>query len=69
MTPTLQKAIEAIQQLPTSEQETFAEWILTELESEQRWQQSFDVSEDLLSQLADEALAEHRAGKTTSETN
>ncbi len=37
---------------------------LTELESEKRWDKTFSESEDLLSQLADEALEEHRQGKT-----
>ena len=38
--------------------------ILEELEAEHRWDEAFAQSTDLLDQLADEALAEHRAGKT-----
>ena len=38
--------------------------ILEELASERRWDQAFADSADLLAQLADQALAEHRAGKT-----
>jgi hypothetical protein len=34
------------------------------LVSERRWDQAFADSADLLAQLADQALAEHRAGKT-----
>ena len=37
---------------------------LEELASEKRWDMAFANSQDLLSRLADEALAEHRAGKT-----
>ncbi|GEM_PF-6405698 len=37
---------------------------LTELEDEKQWTKSFAESEDILAQLADEALAEYQAGKT-----
>ncbi len=39
---------------------------LAELETELRWTELFDrtESEDLLERLADEALSDHRAGKT-----
>ncbi|CDH43609.1 hypothetical protein [Candidatus Contendibacter odensensis] len=40
--------------------------MLEELVSEQRWEKAFNDSQDLLSQLADEALAEYQAGKTKS---
>lgn len=58
------KAIEEINKLPERDQEALAAWILDELASERKWTQLFAVSEDLLAQMADEALAEHRAGKT-----
>ena len=35
-----------------------------ELVSEQRWQEAFARSADVLAALADEALAEYRAGET-----
>jgi hypothetical protein len=38
--------------------------IIAEFASELRWKKSFADPEDMLSQLADEALAEHRAGRT-----
>ncbi len=64
MTKSLQAAFERASQLPPDEQEAFGAWMLHELDSEQRWDESFSRSPDLLSKLADEALAEHRAGKT-----
>ncbi|MBI1259906.1 MAG: hypothetical protein GC204_20760 [Chloroflexi bacterium] len=64
MTQLLDKAIAEITKLPPEEQEAFLNWMLAELEDERRWQKSFAQSADLLEQLADEALAEHRAGKT-----
>jgi hypothetical protein len=38
--------------------------LAAELESERRWAEAFARSADLLDKLADEALAEYRAGKT-----
>ncbi len=38
--------------------------LLEELASERRWEELFAGSHDLLGHLADEALAEHRAGRT-----
>ncbi|MBZ0282962.1 MAG: hypothetical protein K8L97_19640 [Anaerolineae bacterium] len=60
----MEKALAEIQKLPETEQESLAAWILDELASERRWSESFAASEDLLAQLAAEALIEHRAGKT-----
>ena len=44
----------------------FARFLLAELESERQWAELFarPESEDLLERLTDEALAEHRAGRT-----
>jgi len=64
MTELLKKAFEKVSKLPESEQNAFARWLLDELASEQRWDEAFANPEDLLSQLADEALVEHRKGKT-----
>jgi hypothetical protein len=64
MTELLQKAFTEVSKLPEPEQDTFAHWILEELASERRWDEAFANSQDLLSKLADEALAEHGAGKT-----
>ena len=33
-------------------------------EADQRWEEAFASSQEALSRLADEALAEHRAGRT-----
>lgn len=38
--------------------------LLEELASEQRWSELFAQSQDNLAELAQEALAEHRRGKT-----
>jgi hypothetical protein len=64
MTELLEKAFTVASKLPESEQDSFARWLLSELESEGKWADLFGGSQDLLSQLADEAIAEHRQGKS-----
>ncbi len=60
----LELIISEIEKLPPAEQNEFATWILEELHSEERWAKLFAKSGDVLSDLADEALAEHKAKKT-----
>jgi hypothetical protein len=60
----LEKAFAEASRLTEPEQEVFAAWILEELASERRWEEAFAASGDALAQLADEALAEHREGRT-----
>jgi hypothetical protein len=64
MTERLRQAFAEASQLPPDEQDVFASWMLEELRSEQRWQELFARSQDLLAKMADEAMAEHAAGKT-----
>ena len=64
MTELLEKAVAEMKQLPEAEQDAIAALILSELESEERWNQAFSRSPKALSALAQEALAEFRAGKT-----
>ena len=60
----LELAFAEIEKLPPTEQNEFAAWILEELHSEQRWAKLFTESSNMLSHLADEALADHKAKKT-----
>jgi hypothetical protein len=60
MTKLLEKAFEEAAKLPEGEQDAVASWLLSEIESERRWQEAFAGSADRLKDLADEALAEHR---------
>ncbi len=66
MTKLLQQAIERVSELPDTEQDKFARFLLAELESERQWIELFakPESEELLERLSDEALSEHRAGRT-----
>jgi hypothetical protein len=64
MTYMLDQAIFAAKALPEAEQDAIAASILAEIEDEHRWTQSFERSPQALSDMAREALAEHRAGRT-----
>jgi hypothetical protein len=64
MTQLLEKALREVAKLPPSEQDAVAAILLEELASEQKWSELFADSQDLLAQLAGEALAEDRSGKT-----
>jgi hypothetical protein len=64
MTKILEKAFTKASKLPARDQTAFAKWLMAELESDARWQQAFAASGDKLAALADQAIEEHRAGKT-----
>ena len=66
MTTLLQQAFERASELPQEEQDKFARFLLSELDAERRWAELFSrpESEDVLERLADEALSEHRVGRT-----
>lgn len=64
MTKLLEHVIARLKTLPINEQDAIAAMILEELEDEVQWDESFAKSQDALAKLADEAMAEYRAGKT-----
>lgn len=63
VTRLLEQAFQEASQLPELEQNVLAKWLLAELHGEEKWDKVFADSEELLGQLADEALAEKRKGK------
>ena len=64
MTQLLEKAFKEASKLPVVDQNALAKWVLEELEAEKKWELMFAESEDVIDKLADEALAEHKKGKT-----
>ncbi len=56
MTKLLEKAFKKASRLPELEQNSFAKWMMQELETERNWEKTFAESEDILDVLADEAL-------------
>ena len=66
MTHLLKQVFAKVAELPAVEQNVIARWMLEELASEKRWEKFFAGSENPLSDLAHEALQEHKQGKTKS---
>lgn len=64
MTHLLKRAFEEASQLDEHEQDAVAQWLLSELASERRWDEAFECSRDPLAKLADEARDEYRASQT-----
>lgn len=64
MTKLLEKAFEHASKLPGEDQDALAEMLLTDLASEVCWTEVFARSQDDLSFLAKEGLAEFKQGKT-----
>ena len=66
MNQLLQDAFNRAPDLPPEEQDRFARFLLAELETDQQWDQLFDrpESDELLSRLANETLADHQSGAT-----
>jgi hypothetical protein len=60
----LERAFEQLSRLSDAQQERMAQWILDELEDDQRWDQAFAASGSALERLADKALADHLGGRT-----
>ena len=64
MTKLLEQALGAVSKLPDAEQDAVAAIVLDEIADEKRWSALFSKSQDVLARMADEALAEHAAGRT-----
>ena len=64
MTQLLEKVVEELRKLPPAEQDALAAVLLRELASEHRWNNLFAGSQEKLARMAEDALAEYRAGKT-----
>lgn len=62
MTELLERAFAEASKLPEKEQNAVASLLLEELASEQRWEEAFASSPDLLSEMARAALREFESG-------
>jgi hypothetical protein len=65
MTQALENVFSQLSSLPADEQDRIAGWLQSELVSEEAWTRRFAQSQDLLNALADEALVDLAAGRTT----
>ncbi len=64
MTALLEKAFAQAAKLPPAEQDVLAARLLAEIAAEDAFDQAIAGSSDKLARLAEEALAEYRAGLT-----
>lgn len=64
MTQLLEKAFQEASKLSELEQNALARWLIDEILSEKKWVNTFAESEEVLEKLADEALSEHKQGRT-----
>jgi hypothetical protein len=64
MTRALKKAFDAASRLAERDQDDLAAAILAEVEADERWDATLAQSPTTLERLANEALEEHRAGRT-----
>lgn len=64
MTELLQQAIDHLKGLDDDRQNAIATLIMEELEDDAEWDAAFARSQDLLADLAAEAMAEYNAGQT-----
>lgn len=64
MSKLLEQRIEEAHKLPESDQEAIGAWLLAEIESERRWDELFSKPSPAIERMAQEALEEHRSGKT-----
>lgn len=64
MTTRLEQAFTEASKFSPKEQDALANWLLAELRSEKKWDRLFADSQEVLSKLSAEALAEYHSGKT-----
>lgn len=64
MTKALKRAFDAASRLPERDQDALAAAIVEELAADEKWEAALAANPGALEGLANEALAEHRAGRT-----
>jgi hypothetical protein len=63
MTQALSAAVASAAKLPEEEQNVLAAILLEEMESEERWSALFSGSQNLLEQMANDAIQDFQAGQ------
>ena len=64
MTKLLEQALRAVAELPEAEQDALAAAILAEVNGDASWDRQFGDSATQLERLADDAITEHRQGRS-----
>jgi hypothetical protein len=63
-TQLLERAFAEAAKLPIPQQDALATLVMEEMEAEKKWDATFANSQDMLSKMAEQALAEHKKGET-----
>jgi hypothetical protein len=66
MTKTLQEVIARLQQLPEERQDQLAQWVLLEIEEDEKWMRSTSENARKLRGLVDDVLAADNRGECES---
>lgn len=64
MSNLLDEAYAAAKELPEEAQEAIGAVLLAEMDADQRWEQLLSQPSDVIEQMIDKALENHRLGKT-----
>jgi hypothetical protein len=64
MTRAMEQAIERLKRVPETQQEELAQFLLHELEEDERWAATTQSRRPQLDRLIKDVLADHAAGKT-----
>ena len=64
MTKRMERVIDALKSLPDEQQDSFADFVLHELETDARWVQTTQKHADTLDKLISEVLESDRRGET-----
>lgn len=63
-TQLLERAFAEAAKLSIPQQDALATLVMEEMEAEKKWDDTFANSQDMLSQMAAQALTEHKKGET-----
>jgi methylase of polypeptide subunit release factors len=64
MTNLLDEAYAAAKELPEEEQEAIGAVLLAEIDADRRWEELLAQPSDVIERMAEQALENHRLGKT-----
>jgi hypothetical protein len=60
----IDQLVEKVSRMRDDERDRFVDMMLAEIESEEKWTRLFDSSQDVLKEMADEAVRQFELGQT-----
>jgi hypothetical protein len=64
MSNLLDQAYAAAKELPEQDQEAIGAWLMAEIDADRKWDELFAQPSEVIERMADEALEDHRRGRT-----